>query len=105
MCRVLSTTNLTPQDGITALHKASMQGHASVLGMLLAAGADAEARDTVAPEPRNPKPETRNSKPETRNLKPETRNPKPEIPNPKPQTLDPKALNVSCAGNAAGSRG
>jgi ankyrin repeat protein len=47
MCHVLSTTNLIPQDGITALHKASMQGHASVLGMLLAAGADSEARDTV----------------------------------------------------------
>ena len=37
----------TPQDGWTPLHYAVRGGHAAVVGLLLAAGADMAAKDKV----------------------------------------------------------
>ena len=38
------------QDGHTPLHRASWKGHATVVGQLLAVGADTKAKDTVSGE-------------------------------------------------------
>ncbi len=43
-----------PQDGTTALYMASMKGHAAVVPLLLAGGADANQAGVVTPIPNPP---------------------------------------------------